>query len=166
MTKRLAIVAALVLGACGNEGNGKNDILGFYPGMKRADLHKFADSKKWKCEPALRVPAPNQEFCFTMTGKVEVIFATKLEDEPVESVSLDFSTTQTKQQTPLDVQAKDISQQYGKQPDGVQPGEVSWSLQNGNVLKLNPGNQLTLENPSIEQLDFRTLKGAASTPKF
>jgi hypothetical protein len=163
--KLLPPFAALLLASC-DAGNGKNDILGFMPGMKRADLHSFADAKKWRCEPRSNAPLPNEEFCFTMTGQVRVVYAANIDGEPVEWLGLNFTTTQTSQQTPLDIQSKEISTQYGKNPDSANEREVTWKLDNGNVLTLSTGNSLVLENPSIQEVDAQTVKGAAATPKF
>lgn len=161
----MVIVAGLLLASC-DAGNGKNDILGFSPGMTRAEAHSNADAKKWKCEADLHSPQPNEEVCFTMTGRVRLNFARKIEGQPLLYVFLDFSTTQTAEQTPLDSQAKDISAQYGKKPDSPGGGEIIWNLDRGNVLTLSSGNSLVLGNEVLSNQDDRAVGNVAKTPSF
>ncbi|SHI07260.1 hypothetical protein [Bradyrhizobium erythrophlei] len=107
MTKKLSIVvAAIALASC-DAGNGKNDIMGFMPGMKKADVHALAESHKWRCLNESKTG----ETCYTMSGAMRVAYATNTEGWPVSGLAFAFYTDQ---KVPLEIQAEDISKQFGR----------------------------------------------------
>jgi hypothetical protein len=93
MTRNLSIiVAAIALVSC-DAGNGKNDIIGFMPGIKKADVHALADSHKWICgNHRQQSPMPaGQEICHTSSGEMTVIYATNIDGWQVWELSFEFS---------------------------------------------------------------------------
>jgi hypothetical protein len=173
MTKKLSIVvAAIALASC-DAGNGKNDIMGFMPGMKKADVHALAESHTWRCLNESKT----DETCYTMSGAMRVAYATNMEGWPVSGLAFAFYTDQ---KVPLEIQAEDISKQFGKKPDGMTRDsngdveEVDWNLDVGNVLKLEMSNILVLENKSIVKADedtgrqnaIQNARQSNPTPKF
>jgi hypothetical protein len=168
MKKKLAAIAStLALASC-NAGNGKNDILGFEPGLFRENAHKVADRNKWKCEPGgMWGPPEHEETCHTMTGVVTLFFSKNIEGEPIYRVGLDFNTARNNVVTPIETSAQEVSTQYGKSPDSIDPGQAIWKLDNGNVLVLETHNYLSLINSSIADLDEQTaIDNAPKVPKF
>jgi hypothetical protein len=167
------IVAAVALASC-DAGNGKNDILGFMPGMKKADVHALADSHKWRCENDY--PRKNfsrtEETCYTLSGQMRVVYATNMEGWPVSALTLGFDQEHRGQRVSLEAQAEEISAQYGKKPDvmtrdlGGDVYQVHWNLDNGNVLTLEVLNQLTLENQAIVKADEDAGQRVNPVPKF
>jgi hypothetical protein len=169
MKKKIAaIVSILVLTSC-KAGNGKNDILGFEPGLFRENAHKVADRNKWKCEPGGMLGDPaHEETCHTMTGIVTLFFAKHIEGEPIYRIGLDFNAARNGVVAPIETLAKEVSAQYGRSQDGVEPyvGPF-WKLDNGNVLYLEPHNYLTLLNSGVANLDEQTvIDNAPKVPKF
>jgi len=174
MTKKLSIiVAAIALASC-DAGNGKNDIIGFMPGMKKADVHALADSHKWKCENGYpqRNFSRTEETCYTMSGQMRVVYATNMEGWPVSALVFGFNQGQRDPRPSLEIQAEEISTQYGKKPDNMtrdirgDVDEVYWNLDNGNVLKLQTLNTLILENQAIVRADQEAGQRVNPVPKF
>ena len=174
MTKKLLIiVAAIALASC-DAGNGKNDIIGFMPGMKKADVHALADSHKWKCENDYprRNFSRTEETCYTMSGQMRVVYAANMEGWPVSALVFGFNQDQRDPRLSLEIQAEEISTQYGKKPDNMtrdirgDVDEVYWNLDNGNVLKLQTLNTLILENQAIVRADQEAGQRVNPVPKF
>jgi hypothetical protein len=176
MTKKLSIiVAAIALASC-DAGNGKNDILGFRPGMTKADIHTLADSNKWSCSDRQGIsPLPaGQEMCHTSSGEMRVIYATNIDGWLVWELSFEFSPG-IHRDTVVESQVKDVSDQYGKKPDQVlRPDgfivQAVWNLDNGNLLTLGNAGILDLQNDSIvnevqKAADGNAIK-ANPTPRF
>jgi hypothetical protein len=99
---------------------------------------------------------------------VTLFFSKNIKGEPIYRVGLDFNKGRNNVQAPIETMAKEVSAQYGKNQDGVEPyGEVRWDLDNGNVLLLEGHNYLTLLNSSIARLEEQTvIDNAPKVPKF
>lgn len=176
MTKKLSIiVTAIALASC-DAGNGKNDIIGFTPGMKKSDVHALADSHQWRCDNREgQSPTPaGQEMCHTTSGEMRVVYATNIEGWPVSALRFAFNPG-LHGDAVVESQVKDISGQYGKKPDRVaRPAgfivQALWNLDNGNVLTLGNLGILDLQNQAIvtedENARGRSDIKANPTPKF
>jgi hypothetical protein len=176
MTRNLLIiVAAISLASC-DAGNGKNDIIGFIPGMTKADVHAVADSHQWRCDTRQgQSPMPaGQEMCHTSSGEMTVIYATNIDGWRVWELSFQFSPGIHGDEV-VERQVKDISDQYGKKPDQVaRPDgfivQALWNLDNGNVLTLGNLGILDLQNQAIvtevQKAADRKAVQANPTPKF
>jgi hypothetical protein len=171
----LIVVAALSLASC-DAGNGKNDIIGFKPGMTKADVHALADSHNWSCSNRTGIsPMPaGQEMCHTSGGEMTVIYATNIDGWLVWELSFQFSPG-IHGDGVVESQIKDISDQYGKKPDRVvRPDgfivQALWNLDNGNVLTLGNLGILDLQNLAMvteaEKAADRKAVQANPTPKF
>jgi hypothetical protein len=170
MTRILTIVVAAISLASCDAGNGKNDIIGFMPGMKKADVHALADSNKWRCESENF--SKTGEVCYTMSGQMRVIYAANMEGWPVSALQFAFSPGQ-QQPAVIQGQVEAISSQYGKKPDRVtrRDGysdivEAVWNLDNGNVLILGNVGILEMQNRAIVMEDEKALGRGAVIPKF
>jgi hypothetical protein len=103
-------------------------------------------------------------------------YAANIEGSPVATVSLHFNPEKADVRIPLEKQAPEISEQYGKKPDLISTDIRDWvavircNLDHGNVLTLTQQNQLSLENESIwkmhEETGSRKAVQANPTPKF
>jgi hypothetical protein len=178
MTKKLSIIfAATALASC-DAGNGKNDIIGFMPGMKKAAIHALADSHQWKCENGypLKNFSKTEETCHTTGGEMRVVYASNMEGWPVSALQFAFSPGQ-QQQAVIQNQVAAISNQYGKKPDRVTRidgdddiMEAVWNLDNGNVLILGNMGILEMQNRAIvmedDKASGRNAIQANPTPKF
>ena len=162
MTRNLSIVvaAAITLASC-DAGNGKNDIIGFMPGMKKTDIHALADSHLWKCENGypLKNFSKTEETCHTTKGEMRVVYAANMEGWPVSGLQFSFRPGQ-QQPAVIQSQVEAISNQYGKKPDRITriEGESDileavWNLDNGNVLILGNVGILEMQNPIIVMED-------------
>jgi hypothetical protein len=176
MTKKLSIIAAAVALASCDAGNGKNDIIGFMPGMMKADVHALADSHQWRCDNRQgQSPLPaGQEICHTLNGEMRIVYATNIDGWQVWELSFQFSPG-IHEDAVVESQVRDISDQYGKKPDRVvKPDgfivQALWNLDNGNVLTLGNTGILDLQNQSIvtedQKAGGRNAIKANPTPKF
>jgi hypothetical protein len=116
-----------------------------------------------RCAPERSRPAPCRR-----RQALTLFFSKNIEGEPIYRVGLDFNAARNNATSPIEIQAKEVSAQYGKSPDGTgESGELIWKLDNGNVLILEGHNYISLLNEGIYKLDEQTaINNAPKTPKF
>jgi hypothetical protein len=160
-TKIAIIVGSVFLASC-NNGNGKHDIFGLYPGMTRAEVQALAESHKWKCE---RLTEDADE-CDTLDGSMRVFYAKNLKESPVTELSLRIIKLGRISNIPADQMVSEISSQYGKKPDNVMMdprsdtvfAQASWNLSGGNVLTLQGQAAMILKNEELASQDAQAAR--------